>query len=98
MGMKKPDTVFYYWLIVMAAVALALFIVVSVLQVLGVWPSGWELGGKCPTEQEIGAPPDFPPVQAPSDSSEVIEWEFSVDSVGRDYRTVRIFQRKQGKQ
>ena len=52
------------------------------------------LGGKCAKEPEIDAPPDFPPVQAPSDSSEVIEWEFSVDSVGRDYHTVRIFQRK----
>ncbi|MBA7572098.1 hypothetical protein ES708_13873 [subsurface metagenome] len=42
MGMKKRDTVFYYWLIVMAIVGIILFFIVSILQVLGVWPSGWE--------------------------------------------------------
>ena len=31
------------------------------------------LGGKCATEPEIGAPPDFPEVPAPSDSSEVTD-------------------------
>jgi len=41
MGMKKPDTVFYYWLIVAAIVGIIIISVVSLLQVLGVWPSGW---------------------------------------------------------
>ncbi|MBA7609574.1 hypothetical protein ES703_16765 [subsurface metagenome] len=42
MGKVKAKDAFLMGFVIMVAIGVGLFLIVSVLQVLGVWPSGWE--------------------------------------------------------